>query len=111
MGFFSDTRAALDLMNAADAINDCIRGTIPYLNKYDIGQTFRAEDRPYIRAGVEFIEKKVAFMQERMQDLPAHKWMATMVRTLDGHTTAVPGYVMAMHQMCAELKNQLSKSY
>ena len=48
MGFFSDTRAALDLMNAADAINDCIRGTIPYLNKYDIGQTFRAEDRPII---------------------------------------------------------------
>ena len=111
MGFFSDTRAALDLMNAADAINDCIRGTMPYLSKYDMGQTFRAEDRPYIRAGVEFIEDKVAYMQKRMHDLPSHKWMTTMVRTMDGHTTAVPGYVMAMHQMCVELKSQLSKSY
>ncbi len=111
MGFFSDTRAALDLMNAADAINDCLKGTMPYLSKYDLGDTFRTEDRPYIRAGVEFVEGKVAYMQSRMQNLPPHKLMTTMVRTMDGHRTAAPGYVMAMHQMCKELKAQLAKSY
>lgn len=111
MGFFSDTRAALDLMNAADAINACIKSTLPYLNKYDIGQTFRSEDRPYIQAGIDFIANKVTYMQNRMQDLPTHKWMSTMVRTIDGHSTAAPGYIMAMHQMCVELKEQLYKSY
>ena len=108
MGFFSNTRAALDLANAADAINDCfLHGLMPYLNKYNPGQQYSAQDRPYIRAGVDFIEKKVQYMQSRMQDLSPDKWMYTMVRTSDGHSTAVPGYIMAMQELCREVKRGL----
>jgi hypothetical protein len=110
MGFFSDTRAALDLMNAADAINDCLRATMPYLSKYDLGQPFRGTDWSYIKACVDFVGPKVQYMQSRIQDLPVHKRMTTMVRTMDGHTTGAPGYIMAMSQMCSELSAQLRLS-
>lgn len=108
MGFFSDTKAAIDLANTADAINDCLRATMPYVSKYDIGQPFRGSDWSYIKACVDFVEPKVQYMQQRLQDLPSYKWMTTMVRTMDGHSTGAPGYIMAMSQMCAELKQQLS---
>ena len=108
MGFFSNTRAAIDLANAADAINDCfMNGLLPYLSKYNDGQVFSSQDRPYIRAGVEFIEQKVQYMQSRMQDLSPDKWMYTMVRTSDGHSTAVPGYIMAMQELCREIRKSM----
>lgn len=108
MGFFSNTRAAVDLANAADAINDCfVSGMLPYLNKYEPGQKYSIQDRGYIRAGVDFIEGKIAYMQNRLQDLDADKWMYTMVRAVDGHSTAVPGYIAAMKQLCAEARRGL----
>ncbi len=108
MGFFSNTRAALDLANAADEINNCfLSGLIPYLDKYAPGQSYSIQDRGYIRAGVEFIESKIVFMQNRLQDLDSSKWMYTMVRTADGHSTAVPGYIAAMKQLCMEVRKGL----
>lgn len=105
MGFFSNTKAAIDLIHAADAINDCFKNRLlPYLNKYNLGQTYNSQDYPYIRAGVEFIEKKVIYMRLRLQDLPADKWMYTMVRAVDGHSTPVLGYIMAMLDLCKELR-------
>lgn len=105
MGFFSDIRVAIDLANAADAINDCfLRGMMPYLNKYSPGQSYSPQDSAYLRTGVEFIERKIDFMHERMNDLPANKWMTTMVKCADGHATAVPGYVMAMKDLCREVR-------
>ena len=107
MGFFSDTRVALDLINTADAINACLRATEPYLGKYDFGEPFRGSDCSYIRACVDFIEPKAQYMQQRLHDLPASKWMTTMVPTVDGRRTAAPGFIMGMQHMCYELREQL----
>ena len=108
MGFFSNLSASYDLANAADAINDClVNGLLPYVSKYVPGQKFSRQDSPYIKASVTFIEQKVQYMQERMQGLSFEKRMTTMVRCSDGHMTAVPGYVMAMKELCMKVRKDL----
>lgn len=109
MGFFSNTKAAIDLTNAADAINDCIiNGLMPYLTKYESGDQCSMSDRARIRACVDFISSKVQYMQGRLKDLSADKWMQTVVRTVDGKPTAVPGYIAAMNLLCQEIKKDFN---
>ncbi len=112
MGLFRavhDTAVAADLLKAANAINDYQRLIIKVLNQYGDNCTNLApSDKMLIRGHLNSIEDKVIYMNNRMKDIAPYNLFHTMVPCLDGHMTAVPGYVMAMQEMVQHLRIELN---
>ena len=112
MGFFRaihDTAVAADLIKAANSINEYQHSIIRITNKYSSNSTrLDSSDKILLRGYLNSIEDKACYMQRRMQDIAPYNLFKTMVPCLDGHMTAVPGYVMAMLEMVHEFKTELN---
>ncbi len=112
MGLFRaihDTVVAADLFKAANAINDYQRSIMRITNRYaDNVRTIDYSDKMLIRGYLNSIEDKAKYMQTRMQDIASYNLFKTVVPCLDGHMTAVPGYVMATLVMVQNIRQELS---
>lgn len=109
MGLFSaikDTRVAYDLQEAARTINSDTQSIITIANKYGMSKP-TGYDRTQILGYIQRIEDKALYMKRRMNDLEPEHLFQTMVPCMDGHLTAVPGYVMAMLEMAQEMRKEL----
>ena len=112
MGLFRaihDTAVAADLMKAANAINEYQRSILNITNRYGNSTHMESSDKMLIRGYLNSIEDKAIYMQNRMQDIAPYNLFKTMVPCLDGHMTAVPGYVMAMLEMVQVMRNDLNR--
>lgn len=112
MGLFRaiyDTAVAADLLKAANAINDYQRSIMHITNRYsDSANAIDYSDKMLIRGYLNSIEDKAKYMKTRMQDIAPYNLFKTMVPCLDGHMTAVPGYVMAMLEMVQVMREELN---
>lgn len=112
MGLFRaihDTAVAADLLKAANAINDYHRSILSITNKYGNNSSeIDYSDEILIRGYINSIEDKVKYMSTRMQDIAPYNLFKTMVPCLDGHLTAVPGYVMSILEMVRMMREDLS---
>jgi hypothetical protein len=111
MGIFRaihDTAVAADLIKAANSINEYQRSIIRVTSKYSSSTRLDSSDKILLRGYLNSIEDKACYMQRKMQDIAPYNLFKTMVPCIDGHMTAVPGYVMAMLEMVREFKTELN---
>ena len=109
MGLFSaikDTRIACDLQETAREINSAGKAIISIVEKYGNSQPSEY-DKTQILGYIQSIERKALYMQNRINDLEPEHLFQTMVPCMDGHLTAVPGYVMAMLEMARQMRMDL----
>lgn len=102
-----DTKIAYDLYKAASDINSYQQDMMQILNRYGNNSNISPMDRVQIRGYLQRIEDKVIYMTNRMKDLAPDHLFQTMVPCLDGHLTAVPGYVMATKELITCIRAEL----
>lgn len=109
MGFFdlfSDASVQKDLIKTASSINELILSIIKTVEPYEHLPCLPTTAKLQVGNYVDSIERKVKYMEDRLQDMKSTNIMFVKVPCADGNSIAVPGYVIATQQMVIAMREE-----
>lgn len=103
---FSDANNSVKLQEHASKINSSTSEIFKILQRCGDSKPY-GDARIQIMGYIQRIEDNLIAMNNILKNSNSARLFQTMVSCVDGHKTAVPGYVVAMNQMVREMRHDL----
>ena len=107
MGLFSTIGNSVFFIRSAQKINDYQKQIAFLVNKNQYATVIPQHDKMQILGYDQQIEDVAIEMRNKLNSLSPQEQFSIMVPCLDGHSTAVPGFVMASMAMVEALRTDL----